>query len=795
MCQFVERAVFAKAADVRPLRLPPSVAITQLHRVQNLFYAQGNLYTALGQPVAAMDAQLKGLEIALCDSGRSTEEITTHSLLDLVLAVTLGGLEIMDEERTGQSSATFGSTTQRTLAEDTLSFAGGNRELHNQLLARGGGVLPLVLLQPSAVPRLMSIVFGRHLDVLPAVGLRKATDDAALRRQASVSIHHTTSTILLTLAKAVQDAVTDPHGQLAATLTQMRLAPSMQLVLPLYYLALALHPSPSTFNNLGILLAAMPGCATIGGRRIMGPELARTYYEAGLEIDPEHPHLYTNLGSLLKDSGQLQAAIRMYERAVELLPTFDVALANLANAIKDSGRVQDSVQFYRRAVEANPSFPEAICGLVNALNGICDWRGRGSVGDDVGVSEAGDLLRPAESEADRQAAAAGWIARLTELVRRQLDSTLSYGSGCITATGGVETWMRIVSFSLINDTPDKLDRATFEAWRRRLAAFDGGLDDADRGRLNEGGFVIRLIERLARQTQRRWYVDLYGVTPFVAGTTPARGVGGSDAVERYARVPIPPSLPQIGVPTVLPFHTFTSPISTRDTRLISHRNALRIAHSALQQPWLPTHVLPPPAPPSPRLKIGYLSSDFGNHPLAHLMQSVFGLHDRERFEVFCYATSASDNSIYRRKIEREAEHFVDLSKASLEQIVGRISADGCHILVNLCVPCIAGMLTLAATATLRARDMRSLRRDRRRSRCRCARTDSQASLTVPVHGLCGHSGCGLERLHPRRRPRLSTRARRVRAVAQAADALACRPRRCDRSRGSVRRVDVVRAAR
>ena len=97
------------------------------------------------------------------------------------------------------------------------------------------------------------------------------------------------------------------------------------------------------------------------------------------------------------------------------------------------------------------------------------------------------------------------------------------------------------------------------------------------------------------------------------------------------------------------------------------------------------HVLPPPAPPSPRLNIGYLSSDFGNHPLAHLMQSVFGLHDRDRFEVFCYATSASDKSSYRLKIEREAEHFVDLSAASLEQIVGRISTDGCHILVNLCV--------------------------------------------------------------------------------------------------------------
>jgi predicted O-linked N-acetylglucosamine transferase (SPINDLY family) len=29
----------------------------------------------------------------------------------------------------------------------------------------------------------------------------------------------------------------------------------------------------------------------------------------------------------------------------------------------------------------------------------------------------------------------------------------------------------------------------------------------------------------------------------------------------------------------------------------------------------------------------YVSSDFGNHPLSHLMRSVFGMHDRADIEV------------------------------------------------------------------------------------------------------------------------------------------------------------------
>ena len=34
-------------------------------------------------------------------------------------------------------------------------------------------------------------------------------------------------------------------------------------------------------------------------------------------------------------------------------------------------------------------------------------------------------------------------------------------------------------------------------------------------------------------------------------------------------------------------------------------------------------------------------------------------------QVFCYALSADDNTNFRGKIEKEAEHFVDLSKVSL----------------------------------------------------------------------------------------------------------------------------------
>lgn len=367
------------------------------------------------------------------------------------------------------------------------------------------------------------------------------------------------------------------------------------------------------------------------------------------------PHLYTNLGSLLKDLGHLGEAIQMYEKALEFAE-FDVALANLANAVKDQGRTQDAIPLYRRAVKANPRlFPEALAGLTNALLAVCDWR----------------EVYPEQGQR-------GWMADVIDLLGKQLDEGAVYGAGALQAEGSIHDWVSLIVRSTGDTRPSTREQLTV-----RLSPFYSAEFDRKALKVNEGSFVIRLIERLLRRNQRRWYLDTYG--PTAQGAIGfANTIRPSQAdVQKYPRVPLPSCLVTPAVPTVLPFHTFTLPVPARHIRLISHRNALRISQTTLTQMWLPPHVYPPPAPPSPRLRVGYVSSDFNNHPLAHLMQSVFGMHDASRSEVFLYATTASDQSPYRLKIEREAQHFTDVAAWSNQQIIERIVADGIHVLVNL----------------------------------------------------------------------------------------------------------------
>lgn len=85
-----------------------------------------------------------------------------------------------------------------------------------------------------------------------------------------------------------------------------------------------------------------------------------------------------------------------------------------------------------------------------------------------------------------------------------------------------------------------------------------------------------------------------------------------------------------------------------------------------------------------RVRIGYVSSDFGNHPTAHLMQSIPGAHNKSRVEIFCYSLYPDDGTMYRKKIEGESEHFTDLSFIpDAAEAADKIREDKIDILVNM----------------------------------------------------------------------------------------------------------------
>jgi protein O-GlcNAc transferase len=84
-----------------------------------------------------------------------------------------------------------------------------------------------------------------------------------------------------------------------------------------------------------------------------------------------------------------------------------------------------------------------------------------------------------------------------------------------------------------------------------------------------------------------------------------------------------------------------------------------------------------------RLRIGFVSADFGEHAVAYVVPRVFESLDRERFEVFGYSIGRDDGSAIRARIVRALDHFVDLMPLGYRAIVERIRADRIDILIDM----------------------------------------------------------------------------------------------------------------
>lgn len=133
------------------------------------------------------------------------------------------------------------------------------------------------------------------------------------------------------------------------------------------------------------------------------------------------------------------------------------------------------------------------------------------------------------------------------------------------------------------------------------------------------------------------------------------------------------------LPAVQPFHAIIYPLAPEDKLTLSRKYAEHAQSLVMGYPIFQKHTKN-----DSKIRIGYVSSDFGDHPLSHLLQSIFKFHDRENFEIFGFALSPNDKSEYRYTVEAGCDFFTDLSSIEnsykAAQVIYNYNID---ILVNL----------------------------------------------------------------------------------------------------------------
>ena len=94
------------------------------------------------------------------------------------------------------------------------------------------------------------------------------------------------------------------------------------------------------------------------------------------------------------------------------------------------------------------------------------------------------------------------------------------------------------------------------------------------------------------------------------------------------------------------------------------------------------HHRPEASDPARRLRVGYLSGDFTQHPVAFFLAPVLERHERAHVETFCYSLTGDSDAMTQR-LRAAAHHWRDVAALPDDALADVIHADGIDVLVDL----------------------------------------------------------------------------------------------------------------
>jgi predicted O-linked N-acetylglucosamine transferase (SPINDLY family) len=353
---------------------------------------------------------------------------------------------------------------------------------------------------------------------------------------------------------------------------------------------------------------------------------AEPLLEAVLARDPRNPDALHLMGLVRHRAGEHERALALVADAVGLAdrsPLFWNSLGSIQRAL---GRTAEAADSFGRAIELAPTFAQAHINRGLALHAL----GR--------MSEAEPAYRRAAAIApDHGRVHAHLGAALFDLGRHD-EAAAAFGRAL--ALGPAEPALRIL-----------LARALMrgERYAEAIEALEKALA------VNPGDTAAEELLHECRALLCDWSAD--------------------EQVAPFYRRKIAAGRLDLAGETVFP----AIPGLTRADHLaLARGTAARIAAWIGKAPARAFARLP-----RPRLRIGYLSGNFRDRPIARLAVELFELHDRARVEVFGYSTRGGDGSALRTRLAAAFDRFADLHAMSFGAAAGRIAADGIDVLVDL----------------------------------------------------------------------------------------------------------------
>jgi len=414
-----------------------------------------------------------------------------------------------------------------------------------------------------------------------------------------------------------------------------------------------------------------------------------------VQAQPGHAGAWQLLGITQIMAGQPGEAEPALRQALALDERNTRTLCLLGVACSQQDRADEAIAFFDRALALDPNQPGIWYDRGNTLYAL----GR----DDEAVQSFDRALKLEPRLAD------AWLNRGHALLRleRPQQAIASYESGLDLAPGHAKLWSSLAeALVLVHRMPDALaclekalaiDDSNVDVWismgdvLRVLGRSDLALERYDKAlQLNPGIPHLWTHRALAFKELRR-------LDESVEALKRARELAPGDLAIAYILMSQLQHLARWHElealwPEVLQ-HVRSGDFAQDSFAMLSHPHAT--AHDLLlagagyaalvRGGTTPVQRAPAANASAPRrLRVGYLSADFRDHPLSLLMVGVFEAHDKTRFETFglsIYPQPAAGPM--RTRLQGAFDQFIDLHAVGNAEAVARIAQLQLDILVDL----------------------------------------------------------------------------------------------------------------
>ncbi len=372
--------------------------------------------------------------------------------------------------------------------------------------------------------------------------------------------------------------------------------------------------------------------------------------EAALALAPDDAEILLNRANVLKAMDRPREALAGYDKALAARPGWPQGENNRGTALQALGRFEEALAAYDRTLAAQP-------GHVEALNN------RGSVLE--------DLQRPAEALAAYEQA--------LRLAPNFAPAFNNRGSALLTLTRFVDALscfdralaLQPGNAKALNNRGNAL--LGLGRYEEALAAYEQALaarPDYPEALNNRGN----ALQQLKRHEE--------ALASFEKADTPKAFAGAASAAldlcdwARTEKIAIEMER-RIRAGEAMPPWTV---LGYSEDEALQRRCAANVIASRFA-------VLPPPLAAKPyahdRIRLAYVSSDVGHHPVATQVVELIEQHDRGRFEVIGIATNADDGSAPRRRLVAAFDRFIDAHQMPQALLARQLREMEVDILVDL----------------------------------------------------------------------------------------------------------------